>query len=197
MIKGDDTKIRIRDAGLELLRSRGYSATSMNDIVDRTGVKKGNLYFHYPSKENLAVEVLKDAALKYEEYISTNIKGKTSVQKICEIIDAVYNFHSSGEKIYGCIFGNIALEAGGNGTQLDIFVKEFFARWERLLVKHITKGIAAGELVLREEPAALARIILASVEGGIMLSKVSGSVEPLKQCADFIKTVIIERSGGK
>ncbi len=194
MLKGEETKNRIREAGFELLRSRGYHNTSMNDVVDNTGVKKGNLYFHYGSKEELFIEVLRDAVDRYARYINSRITGTSTVQKLHDIIDAVFDFNTQTGKFYGCLFGNMALETGGSGTELESFVRSLFARWEYMLEKHIIKGIRSGDFIPREEPAVLAKMILASIEGGIMLSKISGSTEHFRQCRDFIKSAISERS---
>lgn len=200
MIKGDETKFRIRDAGFRLFRSNGFHNTSMNDIVEYTGVKKGNLYFHYGSKEDLALEVLKEGAERYDRYIASRISGTTTEQKLHNIIDAIFEYNTQPGPFHGCIFGNMALETGGSGTVLERFVRELFSGWEHMLEKHIIKGIGCGDFKPREEPLVLARVILAAIEGGIMLTKISGSFEHFTQCRDFIKSAISERavnSGGE
>lgn len=194
MIKGDETRGRIRDAGFKLLRSRGYHNTSMNDIVEYTGVKKGNLYFHYGSKEDLAIEVLKDAAEKYNLYINSRVKPSSTAQKLHDIIDAIYDYNTQPGQFNGCLFGNMALETGGSNTALEFFVRELFSKWERMLETHIVKGISLGDFKPHEKPVVLARMILAAIEGGIMLTKISGSIEQFTQCRDFIKSVISERA---
>ena len=75
MKKGSETKEKIVQRALELFHEKGFNLTSMNDIVEITGVKKGNLYFHYNSKEELAVEVLKEALRGYDRFISSRISG--------------------------------------------------------------------------------------------------------------------------
>lgn len=194
MQKGEETKSRIRQAGFELFHQRGYHSTSMNDIVENTGVKKGNLYFHYGSKEDLAIEVLRDAVNRYNSYINSRISGTSTEQKLHDIIDAVYDYHTQPGKFLGCIFGNMALETGGSGSELEQFIRELFSKWTYMFKKHIVSGINSGDFKPREDPDVLAGMILASIEGGIMLSKVSGSIEQFRQCRDFIKSVVSERA---
>ena len=194
MIKGEETKRRIREAGYRLFLSRGYYNTSMNNITDHTGVKKGNLYFHYNSKEILVIEVLKEAAELYEQYINSRISKGSTAQKLNSIVDAVFEYNTQPGEFRGCIFGNMALEAGGSGSVLEKFVRELFLKWEQMLEGHILSGIQKGDFNPVEEPVVLARMILASIEGGIMLAKISGSAVPFEQCRNFIKSAIEERA---
>lgn len=197
MLKGDETRERIKEAALNLFHSRGYGSTSISDIIETTGVKKGNLYFHYSSKENLAIEVLKEALSIYEAYISSRITGDSSVEKLESMINAITEFHISGSRISGCIFGNMALESGGNGSVISEFIKDVFTRWESNFERLITRGVSDGELLLNESPAVFVRMIIASIEGGVMLCKVYGKTDPLVDCTDFIKSAVSERTAGK
>jgi len=196
MQKGDETRERIKEAALSLFHSRGYGSTSISDIIETTGVKKGNLYFHYSSKENLAVEVLKEALSVYEAYISSKINGKSSAEKLQEMINAITEFHVSGSYTAGCIFGNMALESGGNSSEISLFVKEVFAKWESNFERLIIRAVSEGDLTLKETPLVFARMIIASIEGGIMLSKVYGKIDPLINCTDFIRSALLERYTG-
>jgi AcrR family transcriptional regulator len=57
--KGGETRRRIIDAARTAFGERGYGATSMNDLIAAAGVTKGGFYFHFPSKRELAVEVIR------------------------------------------------------------------------------------------------------------------------------------------
>ena len=63
--KGQATKEKIVTAAVRLLRKRGYSGTTIEDICAESGVKRGNLYFYFRSKEELAREALGFAAQRH------------------------------------------------------------------------------------------------------------------------------------
>ena len=193
MKKGLETKERITGRALELFHSRGYHSTSMNDIMEITGVKKGNLYFHYSSKEELALDVLKEALKIYEDFISSRISGNDYYSRLCSLVDAVVEFHVTGGDGRGCIFGNMALESGGSGSALAEFTAGVFRGWERNIAGLISRGADSGEFRLGETPGELARVITAQLEGGIMLSKLYSGYEPLRESAGFIKSALRER----
>jgi TetR/AcrR family transcriptional repressor of nem operon len=197
MRKGDETKERIKEAALNLFHFRGYSGTSMSDIIESTGVKKGNLYFHYLSKESLAVEVLKGALTLYEEHITGRIQGISSADKLESLINAVAEFHINGNYRAGCIFGNMALETGGAGSEISEFVKDVFMKWENNFEKLLSRGVKEGDLVLRETPRVFARMIISSIEGGLMLSKIYGKIDPFLNCTEFILSALEERRSAR
>lgn len=56
--KGSEKRSMILDQALELFVQKGYAATSMEDIVKRTGVSKGSIYYHFASKDDLFVSMV-------------------------------------------------------------------------------------------------------------------------------------------
>jgi len=156
-------------------------------------VKKGNLYFHYSSKENLAVEVLSEALKLYEAFINSRISGATSVEKLESLIDAIADYHIKGNFRAGCIFGNMALETGGADSVISEFVRDVFLRWENNFEKLLSRGVKEGHLVLRENPRVFARMIISSIEGGLMLSKIYGKIDPFLNCTEFVRSALSER----
>lgn len=55
----DSGRDRILDEAAALFLRRGYNATSLRDIADAVGMKAGSLYYHFASKEDLLVEILR------------------------------------------------------------------------------------------------------------------------------------------
>lgn len=56
--RAEQTRARIREAARDLFMSQGYDETSMQDILDRSGVSKGGLYHHFPSKESILQDLV-------------------------------------------------------------------------------------------------------------------------------------------
>ena len=56
MSKGDQTRERIIAKAAELFNQRGLEGTSMADLMEATGLEKGGIYRHFPSKEAVAAE---------------------------------------------------------------------------------------------------------------------------------------------
>ncbi|WP_458122712.1 TetR/AcrR family transcriptional regulator [Paenibacillus sp. Z3-2] len=84
-LQTNQTKRRIIEASKELFIQKGYSATSIEDISRATGNSKGNIYYHFKSKEGLFLEILKDWQLESEH----------------EWEQKKFQFHSVTENLYG------------------------------------------------------------------------------------------------
>ena len=59
--KGHRTKQKVIDCALELFATHGYAGTSMNDIIEKLGISKGSVYWHFKNKEDIFVEVVTDS----------------------------------------------------------------------------------------------------------------------------------------
>src|SRR4029453_17016732 len=57
--RGSETRRRILEVAAESFADRGYAGTSVNDVLKASGVTKGGFYFHFPSKEALALATLR------------------------------------------------------------------------------------------------------------------------------------------
>jgi len=53
-----DTRGTIRAVALELFSTRGYELTSLREIAERVGLTKASLYYHYPSKQALLLDLI-------------------------------------------------------------------------------------------------------------------------------------------
>ena len=53
----DTTKGRIRAVAVEMFTERGYEKTSLREIAERVGITKASLYYHYPSKQALLLDI--------------------------------------------------------------------------------------------------------------------------------------------
>jgi AcrR family transcriptional regulator len=57
--KGEKTRAGVLEAARRLINQKGFRSTSINDIIQTTGVKKGNPYFHFGSREEFGMARLR------------------------------------------------------------------------------------------------------------------------------------------
>src|SRR6266536_2611146 len=58
--RGERSRRAIIDAARPIFAREGYAAASLNQIIEASGLTKGGFYFHYPSKQALALSVVAD-----------------------------------------------------------------------------------------------------------------------------------------
>lgn len=180
--KGDLTKEKVLSRAVEIINIQGFANTSINDIIEATGVKKGNLYFHFSSKEDLAKSIISEAKKEYLKYLQSRIKSDNPIGKVDDIIYAIFSFHRKKRFIGGCIFGNLAMELADVNPQITLIIKEIFNECTDIIAVYLDKAIKNRTLKTAMDPQKLARHIIAALEGGIMLSKLSKKEDELLDC---------------
>lgn len=177
--KGIKTRERILSTTMKVIHENGYNNTSINDIIDATGVKKGNLYFHFSSKEKLTLGLIQKAREDYLKYLKDSTIGESPFDRIESMLMSIYNYHRKLKFKGGCLFGNMALEMGGINEEFSKLIKDIFNEWIQYLTEMIQSAKKIGELPEIIDEKQLARHIIAAMEGGVMMAKVNRDGEYL------------------
>lgn len=188
--KGSKTRSRILKAAMDLFNTKGYHATRISEIIEVSGVQKGNLYFYFKSKEELALALIEEARREYMAYLNSHVSGVSGLDKLDNVLAAVFEFHSRKKFIGGCIFGNIALEMGDQNPEFRDAVRGIFDEWVSLLGSLLEEALAGGEINLTLKPEQMARHIVAALEGGIMLARLSKDKGDLLGSIDSIRALV-------
>ncbi|WP_027714297.1 TetR/AcrR family transcriptional regulator [Desulfuromonas sp. TF] len=197
--KGEKTKEKITRAAAELFRRQGFAATSISDLVEAAGVKKGSLYFHFPGKDDLALEVLRQAEEEFMAFLDAALTGPTPAERLDNFFLKALKFHRGSGFVGGCLFGNTALEASDCNPLYACRVAEVFDRWTGKIASVIADAQYAGEIRSDLPADVLAQFAVSSVEGGIMLARLRKEEEPLSRCLDSLRTLLelkLEKKNG-
>ncbi len=188
--RGNRTRERVITEASAIINRRGFANTSINDLIEATGVKKGNLYFHFSSKEELGLELVRKARDEYFLFLDKNARGDSAAEKISGILEAVYRFHRKRGFVGGCLFGNMALEMADVNSDFARLVRSIFEDWVRLLAKLIVKAQEEGDIRPDLDPGHAARLVVASLEGGIMMARLSKNGGDMLECVKTVKTLL-------
>ncbi len=91
--KGAITKEKIVVTARHLFRNQGYKNTTIDDICTASGVKRGNLYFYFNSKEELAYAAIDDALRSEAPFLDSIIHDEPDpLRKIELMIDGMVNY---------------------------------------------------------------------------------------------------------
>ncbi|MBA9086721.1 AcrR family transcriptional regulator [Fontibacillus solani] len=87
-LQSEQTKSRIAEAARSLFAQKGYKATSIEDIVEATGSSKGNIYYHFKSKEGLFLHLINEWDQEWEiKWGEKEPKYTTSIEKLYGIAE--------------------------------------------------------------------------------------------------------------
>lgn len=196
-IKGEMTQAKVLKVATHLINKKGFKNTSINEIIRATGVKKGNLYFHFPSKEHIGLAILREVEADFFQFLLGNLRGKGPLEKLSSFFDAVLEKHKKTKFIGGCIVGNFALEMSDSNPQFSNAVEEIFSKWGTVLTGLLIEARESGELITDISPRVLAKHIVATIEGAIMMARVSKSERDLKDCLNSLRALLGIKEKGK
>jgi TetR/AcrR family transcriptional repressor of nem operon len=189
-LKGTKTREHILKSSRKLLVTQGFHNTAISEIISATGVKKGNLYYHFASKEDLGLAVLEDAKQEFFLFLNKSLSGADPVIKIINACQAIFNEQKKNNFVGGCLFGNTALEMTDSNPQFASIIQEVFDRWTEIFETLMLKAQESGNLNSKIPPKLLAKTVVATVEGAIMMSRVSKRKQDLRDFLTAIKAIL-------
>lgn len=174
----------------DLLQVRGYAGTGIAEILERSGVTKGSLYFHFPGgKEELAAEALRQRGSEIGRLIEhLTSSAPDAATAVCAFAVALATRLEDSEFQRGCALATAVLDAGPDATTVRDAARGGYARWQELLADRI----AADGVV--DDPASEAILVLSALEGALILARAQRDPRPVLQVAKRITGEWLERT---
>ena len=173
-----ETKRHLVDAGVALMRQKGYTATTVDDICAAAKVTKGAFFHYFKSKEDVA-----RAALQRFGYGKDQDLHDAPFRKLADPLDRVYgrlefimeSMGGDSQVTKGCLIGMIAQELAFTNPEFRALCHELFVR----LANDFAADLAAAKAVhvpgADFDPEKLALFFTSIFQGSSLLAKVSGS----------------------
>ena len=188
--KGERTRERILAEARLLFKQKGFGATTINDLLDASGTTKGNLYFHFADKEAVALEVLRREQQSFYGFLEQAFSGKTAAAGLDHFFNQALEKHRQQGFVGGCLFGNTALETSDTAPLFAALVQEVFAEWINVFAEKIAAAQTARQIRTDLPAGELAELAVVTIEGGIMLSRLQKSADPLKRSLETLRRVL-------
>lgn len=171
------TKEMILEETSELIYRQGYLATSISDIMQASGVGKGQLYHYFASKQAIGLEVVTRLLSNWRLQLLDGILSQEDPKAaLVAMVDWFFEFHRNQTVFYGCPLGNLIVELAAQELAFQDLLKGFMTDWEEALVAVLQ---AAYPEWSRESCREQAIYLLASLQGGVVLVKVHQDLDSL------------------
>jgi TetR/AcrR family transcriptional regulator, transcriptional repressor for nem operon len=175
-----ETKRKLVDAGVNLMRARGYNATTVDEICADAGVTKGGFFHYFKSKDDLAkaavTQFFEDRVKNYEQ---------APFRKLADPLDRVFGrldyvkeaTGGSARVTKGCLIGVFTQELAFTNSAIRDICQGFFSRMARDFSQDLAEAKAAHASAANFAPKALAQFYISIVQGSLMLAKSAGNNE--------------------
>lgn len=181
MSKAEKTRQYIVEKTAPIFNRKGFAGTSINDIIEATGLTKGSIYGNFESKDEVAL-----AAFDYNfGLVSSMIKAKMAtkphtIDKLKVYLSVFSDFVNLPALHAGCPVLNTSVECDDTHGQLRAKAVGAIENWYANIEKVIADGVDAGQIKQGTNAKDFAGAFIALIEGGIMLAKVTGKMQGLK-----------------
>jgi TetR/AcrR family transcriptional regulator, transcriptional repressor for nem operon len=181
------TRDRLINSARYLFWERGYAGTSMADLLAHADVNSGSFYHFFESKEALLREVLEGYLHALRPMVVDPAFALTDepVERIFAILAGYRGRILQTECRYGCPLGRLALEIDPENRPAHKLIAENFRDWIGAVRECIDR--IKPRLPKNTDPEALATYILAVMEGGVMISRSYGSVDPFDRAVKQLR----------
>jgi len=187
MSKGEQTRERILARSAQLFNRQGYFGASLTDIMRETGLEKGGIYNHFSSKEQLALESFDYAYELVRQRVRQVLAGKfNAIERLLAIVSVFQSEVEDPPVAGGCPILNTAIEADDANEELRDRARAAMDDWRATIHRIVSKGIERQEIRPGIDADEVASILIATLEGALMLSNLYRDPTHMKRAADHI-----------
>jgi TetR/AcrR family transcriptional regulator, transcriptional repressor for nem operon len=184
------TKGKLLEAARLLFWEKGYEATSLQEVVDRSKVRGGSLYYFFRTKEDLLLAVLDHYVELLWPAVIQPAFGRTTdpVERIFTILQGYREGLIYTGFAHGCPIGNLALEVSDEHPRAREKIAQNFEGWRKWIKTCLDE--AAHRLPANLDSERLATFVLTIMEGAVMQARAHHSLEPFDDSVTELRCYI-------
>jgi len=189
--KGDQTRQRVIQKAAEVFNRRGFAGASISDLMEATGLEKGGIYRHFESKQELA-----EAAFDYAwEAVSLPRQRGLEEQKnsLDKLLLLVRNFVGEPPRTItgGCPLLNTAVDCDDGNVLLRNKARAALSGWRSRIADFVRDGQQNGELRKNIDPESVAVVMIAALEGAVMMSGLEKNRKPQQIIGEHLEEYLL------
>jgi AcrR family transcriptional regulator len=194
--KAERTRNFIIQSTAEIFNKKGFSGTSLSDLTEATGLTKGSIYGNFENKEEVALAVFDFNYSIILNLIHEELRRAESHRDKLMVYANIYRMITRNPVDRGgCPILNTAVEADDTNPQLKNKAAEAIANWADNLSAIMESGIQSGVFRPDINVRQLALTLIALIEGGLMIARVTDDPANMDQVVATAEMLIrqIER----
>jgi AcrR family transcriptional regulator len=182
--KGRATRDRIVDAACDLVFERGVASLNLDDLRQLTDTSKSQLYHYFQDKDDLVHAVVVRQGERVLAVHRPALEAIDGWARLKRWRDLNVRLVRAVECHGGCPVGSLANELAELDELSRLRLVEIFDEWQGLIVDALRRMVAENELRKGTDVSQLATATMASLQGGLLLTKTTRSVRPLEVALD-------------
>lgn len=185
--RSENTRETILDCAQKIILRKGFSGASLDEIIEDAGITKGGFFYHFKGRSEMAKDllirylaeddrILRELIERAKSYADDPYERVLVFMKLyTETIEQIEGIHP------GCLIASYTYEAQQFDPEIKALIKEGVESWKRHYLSLLRPAAEAREICKPFTAEKLADMLNVVIEGGIILTKVTGSNEILIQ----------------
>jgi TetR/AcrR family transcriptional repressor of nem operon len=181
---GRRTRERIVETAAGLMFHQGVAGTSIPDIQQAAGVSASQIYHYFKDKQGLVravIEYRTEQALVHQRPLLETVDSLDDLRAWSDAAVAIQDGRACAG---GCEVGSLASELAESCPETRVALAASFERWEEPIRAGLVRLRERGELRADADPHDLATVLLAALQGGLLLTQVRRTSHPLRTALD-------------
>jgi TetR/AcrR family transcriptional repressor of lmrAB and yxaGH operons len=182
-----DSRQRMIETAALVMRERGVEATSFSEVITRSGAPRGSIYHHFPGGK---AQLIEEATRYAGEFTASGLAVALAQE---DSVAAIHAFTAMWSRILrrsdfaaGCPVVAASLEGEGiPGARAAAATA--FEHWEKMLTEGLAQHVGSSE-----QARSLATLVIASIEGAVVVSRAVRSTGPLERVARELERVLVD-----
>jgi len=191
MTKSEKTRIHIIEKIAPIFNMKGFAGTSLNNMTDATGLTKGSIYGNFANKDEVALVAFDYNFKSIEMKISAAMNNqRTAKDKLLAYLIVYQGLMFGQISPGGCPVLNTSIDADDTHPALREKALNALLSWKKQIISIIQDGISNKEIAPKYNPEQIALTVIAMIEGGIMISRLTNTNETCELLIDSLKAYI-------
>ena len=193
------SKAAVLDAALQVIRTKGYAATTLDDLCAAAGVTTGSYFHQFASKEDMTL-----AAIEHWNRVTGELFAHAAFQKKKDPRDRVLGYIDFRKELlqgeaqdYSCLLGTLVQETFATHPRLRDACNAGISAHARTVARDIAAAKALHAPDAPWDPEALALFTQAALQGAFVLAKASGNAAVAGACVDYLRQHVAHLLGAK
>jgi TetR/AcrR family transcriptional repressor of nem operon len=184
--RGSETRRRILEVAAEAFAERGYVGTSLSDVLKASGVTKGGFYFHFPSKEALALAALRHKQEQWTGVVMAAVMRRPrAVEQLQAMVEALCDLHEQDRSCRA--ISRLCTELGDEHPELRPQLSTQLTTWMDMVAAVLRRGQDEGDIRPDVEPETAAEVAVESFIGLETVAEVlTGRADLRRRARDFL-----------
>jgi TetR/AcrR family transcriptional repressor of nem operon len=184
-----DTKTRLLDSALTVIRTQGYAASSVDDICGEAGVTKGAFFHHFKSKEDLAV-----AAAAHFGAMAEGLFSHAGYRDLADPLDRLLGYVDFRKSIlqgevsqFTCLLGTLVQEAYETNPAIRAACDQYISAHAATVEADIAEVMRVRGMAPGWTASSLALYIQSVLQGSFILAKAKHGPAVAADCIDHLR----------